>query len=205
MDSSMVEQGMFQFSDGGSSPTSTLQLRLSLIHPQLALNLYKKWHYLKDQSFISSINFGVMFEHQYHGAISYGPPNATELGTYWDRQTQAGWWEIKRLALSPECIRNSESRIIAMSIKLLRKMELVRGIVTYADIEQGHAGTIYKASGFTLLGMTAVKKDFVVNGQIQQRGKTRGIDGLWVPRSRKWLFIKQFDRGISSLVQCKSE
>ena len=83
-----------------------------------------------------------------------------------------------------------------MSIKLLRKMELVRGIVTYADIEQGHAGTIYKASGFTLLGMTAVKKDFVVNGQIQQRGKTRGIDGLWVPRSRKWLFIKQFDRGI---------
>jgi hypothetical protein len=71
-------------------------------------------------------------------------------------------------------------------------MAMVKGIVTYADDGQGHQGTIYKASGFKLLGMTAPKKDFWVNGKIQQRGKTRGINGEYRDRSRKWLFVKDF-------------
>jgi len=127
------------------------------------------------------------------GAISYGPPNATDLEGCWTRHTQGQWWEIKRLAMSPKCPRNSESRFIAITIKMLRKLAAVRGIVTYADDGQGHVGTIYKASGFKSIGMTAAKKDFWVNGTIQQRGKTRGVKGEWRPRTRKWLFVLRFD------------
>lgn len=191
-DSLIVELPLFQGEDGGSSPTSALQLRFRKIGTPTAVKAYRLWHYLGDQGFISQISFGAYFNQIMEGAISYGPPNATDLAGYWNRQTQGKWWEIKRLAMSPNCPKNSESRFIAITIKMLRKMVEVRGIVTYADNGQGHVGTIYKASGFKALGLTAAKNDYWVKGKIQQRGKTKGVGGDWKPRSSKWLFMKEF-------------
>ena len=190
MDSLRVEQESFPFPDGGATPTSTLQLQLKLVPAALALKLYDKWHYLHATPFIGSIHFGIWFDGEWMGAISYGPPNATEFTPYWNRLTQNGWWEIKRMALSPFCPKNSESRSIAISINLLRKMERCKGIVTYADTAQGHEGTIYKATGFLYLGLTDEKQDFCINGVIQQRGTTKDKEGKWIPRSRKHAFIK---------------
>ena len=190
-DSLMLEPFLFQESGGGLIPTSALQLQYKPIKFSDALEVFNKWHYLKTQRFISSINFGVFYNDNLLGCISYGPPNATDLKGYWDRHTQQGWYEIKRLALSPDCPKNSESRCIAITIKLLKKMVAVKGIVTYADSGQGHVGTIYKASGFKALGLTALKYDFWVDGKIQQRGKTKDVEGEWKKRSRKWLFIKR--------------
>lgn len=192
VDSLMVKQETFQFLDGGSTPTSTLQLNLRIIPSSLALNLYAKWHYLKDTPFPGSIHFGIFFDSQWLGAISYGPPSATNFHPYWTIETQKGWWDIKRLALSPCCPKNSESRVIAISIRLLRRAEIVKGVITYADTAQGHQGTIYKAAGFTPLGLSDEKCDFVIDGVIQQRGKTKGKDGQWIARSRKYVFIKEF-------------
>lgn len=192
-DSSTVELPLFQEEDGGSSPTSPLQLHFREIMPKTAMIAYRRWHYLGDVEFISQVNFGAYWEQKLEGAISYGPPNATDLKGYWDRHTQNNWFEIKRLALSPLCPRNSESRFIAITTKLLRRVADVKGIVSYADDAQGHKGTIYKASGFESLGMTAPKKDFWVDGRIQQRGPTKGVKGEWRERSRKWLFVKKLN------------
>lgn len=192
-DSSTVELPLFQADDGGSSPTSALQLRFREIGANTAAIAYQRWHYLGDQGFISQINFGAYHNQVMEGAISYGPPNATDLDGYWTRHTQGQWWEIKRLVMSPKCPKNSESRFIAITMKMLRKLAVVRGVVTYADDGQGHVGTIYKAAGFQPLGLTDQKCDFWVDGKIQQRGKTKGVNGEWKPRSRKWLFVKRYD------------
>ena len=189
-DSIKVTHSLFQEGDGGAIPTSPLQLQLEIIPKRLASECYKKWHYLGDTGFMSTYNFGVKTNGNLWGCISFGSPNATELGDYFDRRTQYGWWEIKRLALSDCLPKNSESRVIAIGIKLLKKIRKVKGIVTYADDGIGHIGTIYKASGFKYLGLTAQKKDFFINGKIQQRGKTNGKIGTWKDRSRKHLFIK---------------
>ena len=190
--SSTGELPLFQEDDGGSTPTSPLQLYFREVMPKTALIAYRKWHYMEGVEFISQVNYGAYWEQKLEGAISYGPPNATDLKGYWDIDTQSNWFEIKRLAMSPLCPRNSESRFIAITTKLLRRVAHVKGIVSYADDAQGHKGTIYKASGFKSLGMTAPKKDFWVDGKIQQRGKTQGVVGEWRDRSRKWLFIKEF-------------
>jgi hypothetical protein len=203
-DSSMAELPLFQEEDGGSIPTSALHLQFREINANTAAMAYAKWHYLGGQGFISQVSFGAYWQGKLEGAISYGPPNATDLAGYWDRRTQGEWWEIKRLVMSPVCPKNSESRFIAITMKLLRKMAMVKGIVTYADDGQGHQGTIYKASGFKSLGMTAPKKDFWVNGKIQQRGKTRGINGEYRDRSRKWLFVKDFRLPNQLLTSCDS-
>ena len=191
-DSSTVELPLFQGEDGGSIPTSALQLYYKEIEVNTAVKAYAKWHYLGEQGFISQVNYGAYWNGKMEGAITYGPPNATDLAGYWEKHTQAAWWEIKRLVMSPLCPKNSESRFIAITIKMLCKKCIVNGIVTYADDSQGHTGVIYKASGFKFLGITAAKKDFWVDGKIQQRGKTKGVNGEWKNRSRKWLFIKDF-------------
>jgi hypothetical protein len=191
-DSLKIEQATFQLEGGGVTPTSPLQLLVKVVNRLTARNFYKKWHYLGDTGFVSTINYGAYYEGLIQGVISFGSPNATELNGYFDRYNQEGWWEIKRLAMTDDCIKNSESRFIAIAVKLLRKCFNVIGIVTYADDGVGHRGIIYKASGFKYLGLTDVKKDFWVNGRIKQRGKTKNINGEWRDRSRKHLFIKAF-------------
>lgn len=188
-----MELDLFPEGCGGSIPTSPLQLRYYEIGTGAALEAYKRWHYLGETQLIATVNFGVYFEQEFMGCISYGPPNATDLKGFWDRKTQSFWYEIKRMALSPECPKNSESRTIAITTKLLRKKAKVKGIVTYADTSQNHEGTIYKASGYKCHGLTEPKKDFYVNGKIQQRGKTAGVAGEWRDRPQKILFSKVFD------------
>jgi len=109
--------------------------------------------------------------------------------------------ELTRLALSEVCPKNSESRVIAVSIRILKKASpSLKGIITYADTAQGHTGIIYKASNFKYLGLTAQKTDLFVDGK--PVGKLKGvkyseIKGEWVKRSRKHLFLKAFtDCGI---------
>lgn len=193
-DSIGVMQSLFQETESGSIPTSPLQLRFEVIEPRTAAVAYRKWHYLGAAGFLSQINFGAYFNGELEGAISYGPLSAPAMEGYWDRNTQAGWYEIKRLAMSPDCPHNSESRFIGKTILLLRKRCIVSGIVTYADSGAGHTGIIYKASGFQYMGLTAPKTDFWV-GDVnvgQRRGGIKGKAGDWRPRSRKHLFIKKF-------------
>lgn len=191
-DSVVATRSLFQVGDGGAIPTSPHQLEMVEITNKVAGVCYEKWHYLGKTEFLATHNFGVFVNGELMGCISYGAPNATELKGYFNRYTQNGWREIKRLALSDYLPKNSESRVIAVSIRLLKKIEKVAGIVTYADSGVGHCGTIYKASGFNYLGLTAPKKDFYVDGKIQQRGGTKGKVGEWKDRSRKQLFVKRF-------------
>lgn len=194
-DSIGAMHSLFQGKEGGSIPTSPLQLRFEVIDPRTAAVAYRRWHYLGDVGFLSQISFGAYFEGELEGAISYGPLSAPEMKGYWDRKSQFGWYEIKRLAMSPNCPRNSESRFIGKTISLLRRRCIVSGIVTYADSAAGHTGIIYKASGFQYMGLTAQKTDFWVDNVNvgQRRQGIKGKTGEWRPRSRKHLFIKQFE------------
>ncbi len=192
-DDVMETYSLFQEKDGGSIPTSPLQFFIRKISKKTAYQGYNKWHYLKDTLFISTIDFGAYYENELYGAISFGAPNAKKMQGYYTEKTQQGWWEIKRLAMSEKAPKNSESRFIAISIKMLRKIHKVLGIITLADSEMGHVGTIYKASGFNYVGMTAPKSDFLFNGKKIQRGKVKHLDGAWIKRSRKHLYIKIFE------------
>ena len=190
----LEERSLFQASGGGSIPTSPHNLELRRIDKPKAEMCYEKWHYLGKQGFISEINYGVYCNSKLYGCISFGSPNAKVLFPFYTPETQEGWWEVKRLALSDDLPKNSESRIIGVSIRLLKQVRKVNGIVTYADSGVGHEGTIYKASGFKYRGLTAPKSDFFEEGHNspKQRGKIVGLKGEWRPRSRKHLFVKVF-------------
>jgi hypothetical protein len=172
-------------------------LQLKLIQMETASLCYRKWHYFGDKGFLATYNFGVYFDNFIQGAISYGIPNAKNIKGYYDKNTQNEFMELTRLALSDNLPKNSESRVIAISLKLLKRAEpKLKGIITYADTAYGHTGIIYKASNFKYIGLTAPKTDLFVDGK--PVGKLKGVkyselNGEWIKRSRKHLFVKLFN------------
>ena len=69
--------------------------------------------------------------------------------------------ELRRLVLLDCAGRNSESRVIGWALRWLRRnLPQLEVVVSYADPAYGHDGTIYRASNFTYLGISAPDKAF---------------------------------------------
>jgi hypothetical protein len=60
--------------------------------------------------------------------------------------------EIRRLCCINNTPKNTESYFISKIIKWLQRNTSLKIIVSYADAEYNHVGTIYKASNFEYLG-----------------------------------------------------
>ena len=58
---------------------------------------------------------------------------------------------LARLYLVDEMPKNAESRVLGVVARELRRRN-IRALLSYADPAVGHAGTIYKAAGWTYLG-----------------------------------------------------
>ena len=60
---------------------------------------------------------------------------------------------LARLWLDDRCGRNSESRVLGIICRSLRRWQTsIKAIVAYSDPAVGHTGTIYRAAGFFHLG-----------------------------------------------------
>lgn len=170
------------------------------IPPNEAKVLVNKYHYLGKKAFRHSYCFGIFENQEFIGAIVFHGVSAPEtvVGAFGlERNQQEGIFEIGRLVLRPDCNgKNFGSMLVGRSIKQLRKITNVRAIITYAD-STFHNGAVYQACNFTYCGMSTVKKDFWVNGKIQERGKTKGQEGEWKPRPQKHRYIMIFDKALS--------
>src|SRR3990167_210987 len=70
--------------------------------------------------------------------------------------------DFSRLYLYDEIPKNSETFFISQCIKLLKKdFPNYKGIVSWADANAGHIGTIYKASNFVFDGMSRKVKKYI--------------------------------------------
>src|SRR5439155_9897502 len=62
---------------------------------------------------------------------------------------------LARLWLADQIPRNAESRVLGIILRDLRREGRFKALVSYADPQAGHAGIVYRASGWRYLGMTA--------------------------------------------------
>jgi hypothetical protein len=62
--------------------------------------------------------------------------------------------ELRRLCCIDDTPKNTESFFIGASLRQLKKDWGGKTIVSYADNEYGHEGTIYKATNFDYIGQT---------------------------------------------------
>lgn len=61
---------------------------------------------------------------------------------------------LSRFAVEPEVPTNAASFMLSRSVRLIRQAGRWVALVTYADLSQGHTGTIYRASNWTYVGLT---------------------------------------------------
>lgn len=128
------------------------EIVLKVIPAKIANNFVVKHHYSKKVVPNSQLHFGAFLDGKLHGVLSYGPSinkkgtiNLVE-GTNWNE-----FLELNRMAFDDYLPRNSESRCISQSIKLIKKnAPHIKWIISFADACSCGDGTIYRASNFVL-------------------------------------------------------
>lgn len=125
---------------------------VKVIPSKVANEFVKKHHYSGKVVNNSSLHFGCFLGGKLGGVMSYGSPldkrKVLSLveGTLWNEML-----ELNRMAFSDLLPRNSESRCLAVSFKLLKKnAPHIKWILSFSDGTQCGDGTIYRASGFVL-------------------------------------------------------
>jgi hypothetical protein len=115
----------------------------------------KAHHYSGKVVTNSQIHIGVYYNGKLEGAMQFGP--SLDKRKIQPLVKDTGWnefIELNRMAFSDALPRNSESRALAIAMKLLRKhAPHLKWVVSFADGTQCGDGTIYRASGFLLTGL----------------------------------------------------
>ena len=124
------------------------------------------WHYSKS---INGIKIAQCFklvnpDGQLCGAALYGAAATTAWKKYAERESDC--LELRRLVCIDDTPKNAESFLVGQSLRWLRKNTDFKVVISYADPNHGHDGTIYRASNFKHVGMTAGGIVFDWNGKI---------------------------------------
>ena len=137
------------------------EIIVKVIPAKIANEFVKKHHYSGKVVPKSNLHFGAFLNDKLHGVMSYGSPMDIRKtitmveGTGWNEMI-----ELNRMAFDDYLPKNSESRCIAISIKLIKKnAPHIKWILSFSDASQCGDGTIYRASGFVL---TSVKKNTAI-------------------------------------------
>jgi hypothetical protein len=134
------------------------EIIVKVIPAKIANEFVKKHHYSGKVVPNSILHFGCFLDEQLHGVLSYGSPMDKNKvlslveNTKWNEML-----ELNRMAFNDYLPKNSESRCISISIKLIKKnAPHIKWILSFSDGTQCGDGTIYRASGFYL---TSVKNN----------------------------------------------
>ena len=144
------------------------EIIVKVIPAKIANEFVKKHHYSGKVVPNSQLHFGCFLDGFLHGVMSYGP-SINKKGTI-NLVENTGWneyLELNRLAFDDYLPKYSESRCIAISIKLIKKnAPQIKWIISFADGTQCGDGTIYRASGFMLCGISVSGQIFNFDGNV---------------------------------------
>ena len=185
-----VAQPEFHWAGGGSTPTPALHdLTVKLVPHRIAKSVLKR-HYLGTLPGATQVCFGVFVGPRLEGAVTLGcgPINGHRLV---DGAKRGDYLCLTRLWLSDGLPKNSESRVLAIVARLLRKHTRVRFLISYADPAHGHLGTVYQAAGWTYIGRSSESDLYRVgNGKPQH---SRSLAHRMGSHSMKYLSSRGLD------------
>lgn len=138
---------LFHEGEGGSTPTSPLQMRIELISWEMAKDLNKLWH-----SRLPRIGDPAGATHAWlcFAAENKGVAYAVAIWSHPVNRNlpQDEWLELRRLAIAPDAPKNTATWMLkVMRFMIRKKRPQVKRLVSYQDMSV-HAGTIYAAAGW---------------------------------------------------------
>lgn len=131
------------------------EIVVKVIPAKIAMPFIKRHHYSGKVVNNSCLHFGAFLDGKLHGVLSYGPSlDKSKIiglveGTKWSE-----FLELNRMAFDDYLPRNSESYVIAKTLRMIKKnAPHVKWVISFADACSCGDGTIYRASNFVLTGI----------------------------------------------------
>ena len=142
-----------------------------------------KWHYSHSTNGVQQTQCFALFNgEKLIGAMMYALPSMKSTAAKYNPDNPLRCWELRRLCCIDDTPTNTESYFIGKTLRWIRQNTDIEVIVSYADLEQGHEGVIYKASNFHLLGQSGGGRNLIVDGKkfharsLNQKEKPYGRD-----------------------------
>lgn len=178
----MAEQLLFQIEDGGSIPTSPLQLKIVECKFSQIRHIFEEYHY-KKAHMGGGISWCLAAEYnrQYLAGMVIGKPRHDKKYS-----AEVKCVEIRRMACIDALPKNTESWMLSKAIWWMRKNTDISRVISYSDKSVGHKGTIYKAANFKLIGETAPSKHIFWKGK-RYHPRSMTIDRPYSYEMRKGL------------------
>jgi hypothetical protein len=176
VDSSKVEQAGPPV-DGGSIPTSTLQLRkkdweVAGVDKDTAEAMVIEHHYAKGTSNTAVAIHGLYprgwLWYTHCVGVAWWIPPTKSAAQAWAGELWQGVLSLSRLVIEPEVPANACSFLLSKSVKMIDPKQW-HTLVTYADSWRGHKGAIYLAAGWEYCGETRPEAVYTVNGRMTAR------------------------------------
>jgi len=144
------------------------EIIVKVIPSNIAVPFVKQHHYSGTVSNTSALHFGCFLDDKLHGVMSYGSPMDKSKVL---PLVQPSLWnemlELNRMAFDDYLPKYSESRCIAISIKLIKKnAPHIKWILSYSDGCSCGDGAIYRASGFILTQIKVNQIIRVIDGKL---------------------------------------
>ena len=124
-----------------------------------------KWHYSHSTNGVQQTQCFALFNgEKMIGAMMYALPSMKSTAAKYNPDNPLRCWELRRLCCIDDTPTNTESYFIGQTLKWLRRNTDIEVIISYADLEFGHEGVIYKATNFIHLGKSGGGRVLVVDG-----------------------------------------
>jgi len=102
----------------------------------------------------AQLNLGFYIDDVLNGVIVYGPSATPKMK---NSLPSPNYWELQRLYSFDWAGKNVESFMIGASIRYIKKNYTeIDCLISFADPNQGHVGTIYQATNWLYCGMSDV-------------------------------------------------
>ena len=162
----------------------------------VAKSLVVRYHYLRSIPGGTQLTLGVFLEKRLMGVIVFGagPQNSYRLVAGARPQDCL---TLTRLWLSDELPGNSESRVLGITLKALRKHTSLKFLVTYADPAQGHRGVVYQATNWLYTGLSSATPLYDIGDGIARHSRTLAHE-LGSHTIRFW---KEYGVGVKAVPQ----
>lgn len=137
-----------------------------------------KWHYSKRMPQSKIFKLGAWEDDVFIGAVLFSVGATRLLVKQYSLQPEQGC-ELVRVALGVH--KYEVSRIVSVPVRILYAYNPhLRLIVSFADPDQRHVGTIYQAGNWVYTGVTSASPEYIVNGKRMHgrafRHKYKGLE-----------------------------
>jgi len=139
-----------------------MNLRLDWCSYEAAKYAVMNWHYSARIPKFKQVYIGVWENEKFIGVVIFGLSVTPYLGSkYMLKNTECV--ELTRIALTKH--RAPVSQIVAIALKLIRNQSPgLRLIISYADPNQGHNGSIYQAGNWIYVGTSSKVRQYFWRG-----------------------------------------